>query len=1505
METNGRNIAISLDGGENIRFRDLMGNCPHDIVSRSGATAAVRVAGLVAVALLTGCMAGAPAGATDQAVQASSMDPDLVVRAVSGPPSATPWTTIEVRVEVCNQGGGWAPPSIVAVVTSDDSAIDGLDPLLATAQVWDLAPGGCRRVTAIGPSPGMFGRHVLGAITDRDQWVYEDDESNNAAAGSALLVGHDPDLVVERVRGPVTAAPGAQVSIDVRVCNRGQSWTPGAGVELYLSDDAAITSSDQPIGWIQTSDLAPGACDDRSALAPVWGPPGAHVLGAIVDPYQSIFELDEDNNARAGDALHIGWDPDLVITDIDGPPSAMPGSPVHVSVTVCNQGQSPSGYSQLEVHVSEDDALDPMLDPLVGNFPIPYLEPAQCTTARVPVSLYVGPEGAYRLGAIVDPWSSVPEIIEDNNQRLGDLIGVGYGPDLVVAGVTGPHSAWPGEGFQARARVCNQGQGPSSSTGVRMFVSPEGQDDGQYPSPPLAWVPWLAPGACASVTGPVFAPGEPGGYVLGAVVDPEGGPQGSVPELIESNNAGAGQRIAVGHDADLVVTAVTPPPGTLLAHGQAFVSARVCNHGRAPSGGAPVDLRVSRDAELSGDDMPVGYGPAPWLQPDACANVAMHAYFSVPEEGAYYLIAVVDPNDDVVEILDDNNTGASDRVGIGHSADLVVTSIVTPPSVLPGASFQVAVTVCNRGHTSSSFTEVEVTALGESAAAPAFEVFLGQVPIPYLPQGQCHTARMPASVYGPDGEYRLAAEVDRWDYVSEILEDNNDFRGGFLGVGHGPDLVVTGVSGPTSWWPYENFQATARVCNQGQGPSPGTSVRLFVAADGQSDGEPEGPSWPPGPPLAWVPWLAPGACASATGPVFAPGEPGGYVLGAVVDPEGGPQGWVSELIESNNTGTGQRIAIGHDADLVVTAVTPPPGTLLQYGQAIVSARVCNHGRVPSQGAPVELRVSRDAALSGDDMPAGQDHAPWLQPDTCANVPVHAQLSVPEEGAYYLIAVVDPYDSVIEILDDNNAGASERVGIGHSADLVVASIVAPPSALPGASIEVAVTVCNRGQMSSPFTEVEVKASVEPSSAPGYEVFLGQAPVPYMQPGQCHTVRMPAGVYGPPGVYRLAAVVDRWDSVSEILEDNNAFQGGVMGVGHDADLVVTAVSGPPSALPGAALDLTVRVCNQGQAPSWGAPIEVYLSADSEIGLPGDIFVGSAQADHLAPAACADVPVTAYAHFEPGAYVLGAIVDPHRWLTELIEDNNARAGDRIGIGFEADLVVAEVSGPPSAQPWTDFPVTARACNQGQGTSYDATLEVVLSADADVGDGAGDLLIGSVPVPMLAPGACHDVSTMAMAQVFSGVYTLGAVVRTTGASELIADNNGRAGGLLGVGHDPDLVVTAVTGPASAPVWGEILVTVEACNQGQGQAPGTALDVVLSSDASIDVGAAGDPPVGSAWIDPLAPGACQTLNVPAYPFQPEGSYVLGARVDPVGNVWELIESNNATAGGAIELTPY
>ena len=1091
---------------------------------------------LAAVGFLSGCTAGGPAdevaavaaGAGGNTV--SSMDPDLVVRSVVGPPSASPWGYIEVQVEVCNQGGGWAPPSEVAVVASADDVVDELDHWLSTALVWDLAPGGCERVTAVGPVPNLLGSYVLAASADWYQHIPEGDETNNDGAGNTLHIGHDPDLVVEHVRGPATAAPHAEIAIDVRVCNHGQSWAPGAGVELYLSSDDQITIEDMPIGWLYIGDLAPGSCRDESV--PAWPDMGVYVLGAIVDPQQQIVELDENNNTLAGDSLHVGWDPDLVITAVDPPPSVVPGHVADVSVTVCNQGQSYSAPTHLELFISEDEQLDPMVDPWAGVSFMDYLEPGQCAQARVPVHFYGGASSAYRIGALVDRDDYIDELIEDNNTRLSELVGVGYDPDLVVVAVTGPTSALPWDTFEATARVCNQGQGPSWGTSVNIHIPGSGMyQPGPYPG--MSWVPPLMPGACANASGPVYGPGEPGAYVLRAVVDPER----SVHELIESNNTGEGQRIAIGYDPDLVVTAVTPPPGTFMPYSDTVVIARVCNHGQAPSWDTYVDLYVSRDARLSSNDVMVGGWQVPWLQQGACASVPIPAYLHAPEEGAYFLIAEVDGSDYVVEIIEDNNTGASDRVGIGHSADLVVAAIEAPPSAQPGAGFEVAVTVCNRGHTTSGHTDVE----------------------------------------------------------------------------------------------------------------------LFASSS-------------------------------------------------------------------------------------------------------------------TQGGP---------------------------------------------------------------------------------------------------------------------------------APGFDAPLGQALIEPLPPGQCATQRIPASIYGPDGRYQLRAVVDRWNNVSEIIEDNNTLIDGVMGVGYDADLIVTELSGPPSAQPGASVQLLSRVCNQGQGTSYGTAVEVYFSTDEDISAPGDMPAGWGDVGQLAPGACADMVMFGYAPSQPGAYVLGAIVDPYQSQYELIEDNNTLVGERIGVGWDADLVVASVSGPPSAQPGMDFTVTAQVCNQGQGPSWGSMLEVVLSADADVG--SEDMVIGDTPVPMLEPGVCQSVSTTARAQVYEGVYTLGAVVRADGGPELIADNNGRASGLLGVGHDPDLVVTAVTGPASAPTWGQFVVTVQACNQGQGHAVSASIEVVLSSTGTIS---SSDIAVGSGTLSPLAPGGCQNLYLSVYPFQPEGSYVLAARVDPTGEVWELIETNNSSAGATITLTP-
>ena len=61
-----------------------------------------------------------------------------------------------------------------------------------------------------------------------------------------------------------------------------------------------------------------------------------------------------------------GDEPDLVISSVSGPPSALPGGHFTTTVTVCNQGSSASYSTHVEVSLSADDVVTPS-DPIAGS----------------------------------------------------------------------------------------------------------------------------------------------------------------------------------------------------------------------------------------------------------------------------------------------------------------------------------------------------------------------------------------------------------------------------------------------------------------------------------------------------------------------------------------------------------------------------------------------------------------------------------------------------------------------------------------------------------------------------------------------------------------------------------------------------------------------------------------------------------------------------------------------------------------------------------------------------------------------------------------------------------------------------------------------------------------------------------------------------------------------------------------------------------------------------------
>jgi subtilase family serine protease len=1373
--------------------------------------------------------------------------PDFVVSAVSGPPSAISGQSFQTQVTVCNQGTT-SGSTWVDVLISSDEAFTSADTFIGGQFTSWLMSGQCETVQVQGSAWVSDGLWFLGAIADAFNGQVELIEDNNATSGGAFAVGNGPDLTVAQVTAPPSLVPGSPLQTTVRICNQGTA-SGGASVDVFLSADATITTLDTYGGGTAGPWLMPGQCGDVT----VNGPPastGIWFVGAIVDAFNSTFEINETNNARAGNRIGVGSQPELVVSSVSGPPSVAPGAQYAVAVTVCNQGTT-SVSPPYEVFLSGDTSIT-TLDPSIGGGVMPVLAPGACATQTV-TSTVGAPDGTYHWGAIVDSFNSVSEFFEDNNATAGNRVGFGLRPDLVVSSVSGPPSAFPGGTITAAVTVCNQGTQMAPAQ-ADVFASVDGQISTMDFLVGGSSGPGLMPGQCTTlnVSGP--APGT-GLYTLGAIADS----WQMSPELFEDNNTGTGGLLGVGSSPDFVVSAVSAPPSAM--GGQQFqVQVTVCNQGTT-SGSTPVDAVLSSDEVFSTMDTLIGGQPSPWLMPGQCETVQVQGGAWVPD-GPWFVGAIADAFNGQAELIETNNTRSGGVLAVGNGPDLTVTQVTAPPSTLPGSSWQAQVTVCNQG-TAPGGAPVDLF-LSSDETITGQDLMVGGAGLPSLSPGQCQQVAINA-FSSPTGIWFVGAIVDSFNGTFELIETNNTRSGGRIGIDSQPDLVIASVSGPPSVAPGPQSSVTVTVCNQGTMSAPG-SFDVVLSTDSTittSDQFMGGGGTPP---------LAPGECATQTVTVAGGAPDGTYFWGAIADTFNS----VFELFEDNNSRAGNRVGFGMMPDLVVSSVSGPP-TVVPGGTINASVTVCNQG---TQMAPfqVDLFASLDGQISTADFLVGGSGGPSLAPGQCSTVNVSGP--APGPGLYTLGAIADAPQMVMEFFEDNNTGAGGLLGVGNGPDFTVSAVSGPPSAMGGQQFQAQVTVCNQGT-SGASTVVDLALS--PDEVFTTSELIGGQPIPFLAPGQCQTVQVQGGAWVPDGLWFLGAIADAFNGQAELIETNNARSGGVLAVGNGPDLTVAQVTAPPSATPGSSWQATVRVCNQGTSGG-GAPVELFLSPDEAI-TSQDMMVGGVPGPFLVPGECRDLAVNSFSS-PTGIWFVGAIVDTFNGTPELIETNNTRAGNRIGIDFLPDLVVSSVSGPPSVAPGAQSSVTVTVCNQGT-TSASGSFHVVLSTDSTIT--SSDQLMSGGGTPTLSPGACSTQTVNITSGAPDGTYSWGAIVDTFNTvSELFEDNNAKAGNRVGFGTLPDLVVSSLTAQANVVPGGTINAAVTVCNQGT-QSSSAQVDVFASSDDQISTM---DFIVGSSGGPSLQPGQCSTLSVSG-PAPGQGLYFLGAIADAPQMVVEFFEDNN------------
>jgi len=230
-------------------------------------------------------------------------------------------------------------------------------------------------------------------------------------------------------------------------------------------------------------------------------------------------------------------------------------------------------------------------------------------------------------------------------------------------------------------------------------------------------------------------------------------------------------------------------------------------------------------------------------------------------------------------------------------------------------------------------------------------------------------------------------------------------------------------------------------------------------------------------------------------------------------------------------------------------------------------------------------------------------------------------------------------------------------VGWGPDFIVTDVTAPAAAYPYATFTATVTVCNQGTAGGEASVglfLSADADVSTADRQFGGDFLG-----LLEPGQCATREVSGWLEAPSEEpFYLGAIADPEDWRPEVDESNNTSVHGLLGIGVEADFIVTDVTAPASARPGETFTASVTVCNQGTAPGH-TDVELTLAASPEE--PAGQTLAGAYIGWIDMGQCATQAVFVSPGFvDEGTWYLRAITNRGGFHPELIHSNNERVSN-----------------------------------------------------------------------------------------------------------------------------------------------------------------------------------------------------------------------------------------------------
>lgn len=522
--------------------------------------------------------------------------------------------------------------------------------------------------------------------------------------------------------------------------------------------------------------------------------------------------------------------PDLVVTDVTAPATAVGGQTIPVMWQSRNQGEGTAAAPWRETVLLARQAGGFGAQPLGTLAVTAELAPGATAARQLNVTLPAGIVGRYWLLVRADATLQVDEGSREGNntavstQPTDLLIG-----DLVVDSVIAPAEVKFGETAEVTWVVRNAGGAPVNLPWRDALTLSTANNGGGTTLLQTAAPVVLAPGESytntAVVTLPLSGQNTPGPRYLLVVTD-AGGQQ---TEADEGNNLGASAVINVlaPPPPDLAVTEVLAPAVAPLGQPVALVWT-VKNLGLTRAV-APWQERLRLATDATGanafDLLTLTVGEP--LEPGAEIRRTNQVIFPASQVGERFLFVTTDVNDDVAETGPaENNTRATDAAFLISAPNLVAETLAVPSSGTLGSLIQVTWKIRNAGTAAVTAPWLDRLQLH----LPAGRVTLLELPADdVVPLAAGATYERTVNVPLPlltgvtPGVYQMSVTTDATGNIGEALETDNERDAGPLPITIElpplPDLTVTAVTFPANAVAGTDVDVTWTVTNAGTAPA--------------------------------------------------------------------------------------------------------------------------------------------------------------------------------------------------------------------------------------------------------------------------------------------------------------------------------------------------------------------------------------------------------------------------------------------------------------------------------------------------------------------------------------------------------------------------------------------------------------------------------------------------------------------------------------------------------------